>query len=308
MTTLTLNKRTYTLEEKVGKGAFGEVYKASTIINRKKEYVAIKIIKATDRARLQTVEREFSLMKEMAAVKPKCHPGILCYREIAAISAIEPPNFFGHVYLITNFIDGYDFGKYLACEIDIKKRAPSPEKILRFMKYMLDAVRYIHTHGLAHRDIKPENIMYNEKRLTLIDFGLLCAVHDGAYACRSLAGTPFYMSPELLELLQKTRSPEPTLQTTIIVCPEGQPAPSSCPRVVDNYYRAGDIWALGVIFYELAHAEWMYPRSIRSVDDLIPLARSPKIATKPTPQIAALINACLTVDYRKRSTIDQLMI
>ena len=309
--TVVLNGKTYTLEEKLGKGAFGEVYKASLTVGRKKEYVAIKIIKALSRDKVNEIEGEFSLMQEIMAVKPHCHPGILCYRDVAVVSSAPPPTFFGNVYLITNFIDGYDLGKYLACEIEIKKRAPSTDKIVRFMKYMINAVKYIHSKGLAHRDIKPENIMYNDKRLTLIDFGLLCSVQDSKHphACRSFAGTPFYMAPELLELMRKTPTPpkDVTLETTRIVCQEGETIPSgACPKVSDDYYRAGDIWALGVIFYELAHADWMYTRSVKTVDELLPLARSPKKASKPTTEIAAIINSCLTVDYRRRPTVEQL--
>ena len=75
----------------------------------------------------------------------------------------------------------------------------------------------MHSQGVIHRDIKPENIMLTENdELKLIDFGLSCMVNGAKSKSKAVAGTPYYMAPEVLAGLYD----------------------SKC-----------DIWAIGVLLY-----------------------------------------------------------
>ena len=57
----------------------------------------------------------------------------------------------------------------------------------------------MHSQGVIHRDIKPENIMLTENdELKLIDFGLSCMVNGAKPKTKAVAGTPYYMAPEVL--------------------------------------------------------------------------------------------------------------
>jgi len=85
------------------------------------------------------------------------------------------------------------------------------------MKSLFAAINHCHAQGIIHRDIKPENIMINDKNdVRLIDFGLSKA--SKKKSMHTVAGTPFYMAPEVL---------------------------------LENYNTKADIWSLGVLLYTL---------------------------------------------------------
>ena len=86
------------------------------------------------------------------------------------------------------------------------------------MEQLFKAINHCHASGVVHRDIKPENIMITDSgSVRLIDFGL-SKVNKGDKRLTTIAGTPFYMAPEVLD---------------------------------GNYGAKADIWSLGVLLYVL---------------------------------------------------------
>jgi serine/threonine-protein kinase len=83
----------------------------------------------------------------------------------------------------------------------ILDEGPLPrERAIRIAIAVLDALDYIHAHGVVHRDLKPENIMVDaQDNIKLIDFGIASdtAARRLTYANFTAAlGTPNYISPE----------------------------------------------------------------------------------------------------------------
>ena len=67
------------------------------------------------------------------------------------------------------------------------------------MKKLLSACYHMHSQGVIHRDIKPENIMLSkEGEIKLIDLGLSQRT-QGNKKLKTVAGTPYYMAPEVLD-------------------------------------------------------------------------------------------------------------
>mmetsp|Transcript_37081 Transcript_37081/g.27397 ORF Transcript_37081/g.27397 Transcript_37081/m.27397 type:complete len:143 (-) Transcript_37081:571-999(-) len=72
------------------------------------------------------------------------------------------------------------------------------------MRQVLSALRHLHDKNIAHRDLKPENIIFQKKNSTdlnikLIDFGLSKLLLKGRREMITKLGTPYYVSPEVLE-------------------------------------------------------------------------------------------------------------
>jgi len=67
------------------------------------------------------------------------------------------------------------------------------------MKKLFSSLAHMHSQGIVHRDIKPENIMLTSRdELKLIDFGLSKRTQNNQQM-KTIAGTPYYMAPEVLE-------------------------------------------------------------------------------------------------------------
>ena len=99
------------------------------------------------------------------------------------------------VYMVMEWVDGRLLRKILS-----ENGKLPPERAIKIAAGILEALDYIHSHGVVHRDLKPENIMVDDQdRVKLIDFGI--AGQEGArrltFAKLSqVMGTPDYISPE----------------------------------------------------------------------------------------------------------------
>ncbi|KAG2494940.1 hypothetical protein HYH03_006875 [Edaphochlamys debaryana] len=111
-------------------------------------------------------------------------------------------------------------------------RMPSDQVRDLVVRPFLDALAYLHSKGICHRDIKPENILFTQNwRLLLADFGVSINLHQERAVTR--AGTEGYMAPEVER------------------CPlKADPQDNKDNREL-AYSTAVDIWAVGVLAYEL---------------------------------------------------------
>uniref|UniRef100_A0A3P8UTB4 calcium/calmodulin-dependent protein kinase n=1 Tax=Cynoglossus semilaevis TaxID=244447 RepID=A0A3P8UTB4_CYNSE len=148
---------------------------------------------------------------------------------------------------------------------------------------ILESVSHIHQHDIVHRDLKPENLLLASKMkgasVKLADFGLAIEVQGDQQAWFGFAGTPGYLSPEVLRK--------------------------------DPYGKPVDIWACGVILYILLVGYppfWdedqhkLYQQIKAGAYDF----PSPEWDTV-TPEAKNLINQMLTINPAKRITADQAL-
>jgi Tol biopolymer transport system component len=197
-------------------------------------------------------------------------------REAKAIAALNHPNIcqiydVGPNYLVMELIEGENL------------KGPVPlETAIKYAGQIADALEAAHEKSIVHRDLKPANIKITPAGVVkILDFGL--AKHDpapsgpiaensptlsmGMTQAGVILGTAAYMSPEQAR---------------------GEP--------VD---KRADIWAFGVVFYEMLAGQRMYQG--KTVSDILAavLIKEPDLSKVP-PQVRKLLRRCLEKDPKKR--------
>ena len=158
----------YTLIRKLGEGLTSEVYLAT---NPDGEQVALKIL---DRSNPNCSANALNyLMQEVRATQHLVHENVarcLAYREQAELQLPnrDPRNV---AYIVQELNNGGELFDYISLTGHFE------EPICRFyFKQLLEAIHYMHTHGITHRDLKPENLMLDANyNLKVIDFGFAIA-------------------------------------------------------------------------------------------------------------------------------------
>ncbi|XP_037835494.1 calcium/calmodulin-dependent protein kinase type II subunit beta isoform X5 [Kryptolebias marmoratus] len=263
-TTCTRFTDEYQLYEELGKGAFSVVRRcvklctgqeyAAKIINTKK-------LSARDHQKLEREARICRLLK---------HPNIVRLHD----SISEE----GFHYLIFDLVTGGELFEDI-----VAREYYSEADASHCIHQILDSVSYTHQHDIVHRDLKPENLLLASKcknaAVKLADFGLAIEVQGEQQAWFGFAGTPGYLSPEVLRK--------------------------------EAYGKPVDIWACGVILYILLVGYppfWdedqhkLYQQIKAGAYDF----PSPEWDTV-TPEAKNLINQMLTINPAKRITAQEAL-
>jgi serine/threonine-protein kinase len=165
----------YRLDEKLGAGSMGTVYKARQLsLDRE---VAIKLLSPHLARKKDYVER---FLREARAVAKLNHPNV--------ISGIDAGEENGVRYFVMEFASGMTVGELLT-----RGGAMDESRVLRVALQIARALEHAHDAGLVHRDVKPDNILLTKDHVAkLCDLGL---AKDSPEEGRAL-GTPAYISPE----------------------------------------------------------------------------------------------------------------
>jgi serine/threonine protein kinase len=179
----------YTLEECVGKGGMGEVYRARHALLRRP--TAVKLLRAGSESdpNIERFEREVQLTSQL--------------RHANTVAIYDYGRTLGGIfYYAMEFLDGIDLGDL----VEIAGPQP-PGRVIRILRQACGALEEAHAAGLIHRDVKPANIFLCEKHgdydvAKVVDFGLVKEVDAGAGPSISrtsvLIGTPMFMAPEAI--------------------------------------------------------------------------------------------------------------
>ncbi len=172
----------YRIVGELGRGAMGVVYEAfDTLIERT---VAIKtILKST--IHTNDAEEIFSRFRsEARAAGRLTHPKIISIFEYGENDEMA--------YIVMELVRGMELSEYF----DHGKMISLSEG-LRLVMQLLDALDYLHAHGIVHRDIKPANLMITEDgQVKIADFGIAKIDASGHTQVGVVLGTPTYMAPE----------------------------------------------------------------------------------------------------------------
>ena len=170
----------YEIQNRLGGGAFGEVYKA-----RKhsigKAY-AIKFLKLDDEAQRDAIERELDQVRHFAAID---HPNLVTIEDLGTVMDVP--------YLVMGYAGEDTLGKRLR-----SGRLELSEALLYFVQ-ACRGVLALHDRRLVHFDLKPGNVFLKGDAARVGDYGLSKLMIDGRMTLSFGRGTPQYMAPEMLK-------------------------------------------------------------------------------------------------------------
>ena len=260
----------YRVERVLGVGGMGIVVAARH--EKLDQLVAIKFVRDEVLGTSDAVER--FLREARAAVKLRSEH----VAKVLDVGTLES----GAPYMVMELLEGSDLGQVLT------RDGPQPVELAALLMIQAcEAVAEAHSLGIVHRDLKPQNLFLTRSvtgapKLKVLDFGVSKAIglgsggaagHGALTSTRAMLGSPLYMAPEQMR----------------------------SSRDVDG--RA-DIWALGVVLFELLTQRW--PFESDSLPNLcLKVVGEPPISVlslRPDipPGLAAIIDRCLAKEAAAR--------
>jgi serine/threonine protein kinase len=255
----------YLVEDVVGEGGLGVVLKATH--QQLDQPVAIKYLKPSMAARADVVERFLREARLAARIK---NEHAVKVHDVDAVPSGIP-------YMVMEYLEGRDLDQVLA-------ESPLPIDVaIDYVLQAIEALAEAHAAGIVHRDLKPANLFLATRPgstsiVKVLDFGISKVMSDAPQSRRvtridERLGTPVYMSPEQL-----------------------QAAPDVDAR--------SDIWALGVVLYELLSSTLPFdgPELPQVCVAVLTKPHVPLSAVHPdaTPELEEVIARCLQKERAKR--------
>lgn len=245
----------------LGEGAFGKCYLCENPVDKSQW-----VVKQVDISNMSPQEKKeaYHEAKIMSAFD---HPNIIKFIDIYTTTN-------GKLNIVMNYADGGDLSGKVRAQ---RGKLFTENEILDLFVQVLLAIKHVHDRKVLHRDIKAQNIFLMKSGLIKLgDFGIskvLCSTMDKA---RTMVGTPYYLSPEIVE---------------------NRP-----------YSFKSDVWSLGVLLYELCTLKPPFDgTSIRHLGLNIVRGIYPPIPPHFSRDLKMLIAQMLTVDSNRRPTVAQVL-
>jgi serine/threonine protein kinase len=170
-----------------------------------------------------------------------------------------------NTYIITELCDGGDLSKFIS-----NKKPMAEAEAMSIMNQIINGYNNMQTRGIIHRDLKPANIFLKNGEVKIADFGFAMKQADCRKYSSYNVGSPVYMPPEALS--------------------------------ENKYSFKSDIWALGVIYYELLTGKT--PWRAKTEKELARLLSSVPIKKLLPPSInhssEVFLKRSLTIDVNER--------
>lgn len=249
----------YSRTEVIGQGKFGVVYKGYHRLTKK--VVAIKVLELdTQYDEVIDVQQEIQFLSDL-----KQAPNVTHYYGLFLVGT--------KLWIIMDYCAGGSIRTLLRAGVFEERY------IALVVREVLLALLAVHKLGVIHRDIKSANILItNEGNVQLCDFGVAAQLTSNSLKRTTMAGTPFWMAPEVIR--------------------EGA-----------QYNVKADIWSLGITIYEIAtgnppYAEKGSSWAMAMIEKLTP----PRLEGREyPPALKECIALCLDENPEERPSADELL-
>jgi serine/threonine protein kinase len=255
----------YRLEEKLGSGGMGVVYKGVHAILRRPTAIKLLHVEKVNDSSIERFEREVQITCQLN------NPNTVAIYDYGRTEE-------GLFYYAMEYLDGIDLQNL------VEKYGPQSEaRVIHILEQICGSLYEAHSLGLVHRDIKPANIMLNRRGgepdvVKVLDFGLVKALDDDKQAnltaANSMTGTPLYMSPE-------------SIQT---------------PNSVDG---RSDLYAVGAVGYFLLTGHPVFETNsivelCQQHVSAVPIPPTERLGAPVSKELEAVLLACLEKSRAKR--------
>ncbi len=177
----------YTLEEKIGEGGMGVVYRAAHAMLRRPAAIKLLLPERASERDLARFEREVQLTSQLY------HPNTISIFDFGRTAE-------GTFYYVMEYLDGVDLERLVRDDGPLE-----PARVIRILAQVCGSLAEAHALGLIHRDIKPANLILTERAdepdiVKVVDFGLvkttIASADPAVTNVNAITGTPLYLSPE----------------------------------------------------------------------------------------------------------------
>ncbi len=208
-------------------------------------------------------------LNEAVILKKLDHPNIIKFKEV--FIQRKP---FEALNIVTEYADGGDLEKKME---EQKKKPFSESEILDYFTQICLALQHLHKKKIIHRDLKSANVFLMKSGIVKLgDFGISKGLKSSRDKAVTMVGTPYYLSPEII--LNKP------------------------------YDAKSDIWALGILLYELLTFKMPFnAKSLPLLSVKIQKGEYAPPSSKYSSEIRDLLKSCLTLNPEKRPSIDEIL-
>lgn len=261
----------YLLQELIGKGSFGRVYKASDLNSNRVVAVKIIDIEESDTLNPKLADTYSEFLKEINALKLLSEGGAKNINHVLDALPVGQS-----MWMVTEHCAGGSVATLM------KPTAPGglQEKwIIPILREVAEAMFWVHKAGIIHRDIKCANVLITEAGgVQLCDFGVSGVIETKFDKRSTFIGTPHWMAPELFD-------------------------PSA------SYGIEVDIWAFGSMVFEIASG--LPPNVMAGIDvtqlGSYLKQHTPRLeGDKYSEQLKDLVSFCLVEDPAQRPTVEDV--
>ena len=255
----------YKVIQQLGEGSFGKAFLCKRESDDSLCVIKQILIEGMDKKEKDDVLNESIILAKLD------HQNIIKFFEV--FESNKPKHM---VNIVTEYADGGDLSEKIK-EKKNKNNNFTESEILDYFTQICLAIKHIHEKKIIHRDLKSGNIFLMKNGLVKLgDFGIAKRFQKTMDKAKTLIGTPYYLSPEIIN---------------------GKP-----------YDSKSDIWSLGVLLYEMM--TFKMPFNANSLPMLsVKIMRGQYIPppTIYTKDLRELVTKCLTVEPKNRPSIQEIL-